>query len=243
MRYLLVFTLLCGSLLSVDSLGQSGAVIPQGGAGHAAQASCVILKRMGPADQVTSHLYSFGIRGKQFQYVEGKLPEGFPFHGRLTDHDVRNLQGRGAEVIVVSSSYTAEELKQARADFRGETGKTPNQAEPKAGPSQIQSSTAPASGSATEPLDSGAVHKEQASAQAQEIAIPNLTKLSVVSNPAGADIEVDGSFVGNTPSTVDVLVGDHTVTVSKSGYKSWERKLKTSGGNVNLNVDLETAPK
>lgn len=52
--------------------GQSGAIIPQGGTGHADQASCVIVKRMGPADQVTSRLYSFGIRGKQFQYVEGK---------------------------------------------------------------------------------------------------------------------------------------------------------------------------
>src|SRR5690349_9479738 len=107
------------------SFAQSGAVIPQGGAGHAAQASCVILKRMGPADQVTSHMYSFGIRGKQFQYVEGKLPEGFPFHGRLTDHDVRNLQGRGAEVIVLNQNYTAEELKQARTDCQAITGKTP----------------------------------------------------------------------------------------------------------------------
>ena len=33
--------------------------------------TCVILKRMGPADQITSHLYAFGLRGKQFQYVEG----------------------------------------------------------------------------------------------------------------------------------------------------------------------------
>ena len=44
---------------------QSGAFIPQGGAGHANHASCMILKRMGPADEVTSHLYSFGFRGKQ----------------------------------------------------------------------------------------------------------------------------------------------------------------------------------
>src|SRR5271169_2642184 len=95
-----------GLSLVGQSLGQSGAVIPQGGAGHAAQASCVILKRMGPADQVTSRLYSFGIRGKQFQYVEGKLPEGIPFHGRLTDHDVRNLQGRGAEVVVLNQNFT-----------------------------------------------------------------------------------------------------------------------------------------
>ncbi|MFZ0284913.1 MAG: hypothetical protein WAL32_06755, partial [Terriglobales bacterium] len=118
-------------LLTAASFSQSGAVIPQGGAGHAAVASCVVLKRMGPADEITSHLYSFGIRGKQFQYVEGKFPEGFPFHGRLTDHDVRNLQGRGAEVIVLNQNFTAEDLNQARADCRGETGKTPNQAETK----------------------------------------------------------------------------------------------------------------
>src|SRR5437868_13626519 len=125
MRFWAFATLLFGLLSAKQSFTQSGAVIPQGGVGHAVQASCVILKRMGPADQVTSHLYSFGVRGKQFQYVEGKLPEGLPFHGRLTDHDVRNLQGRGAEVIVLSSSYTAEELKQARDDCRGETGKSP----------------------------------------------------------------------------------------------------------------------
>ena len=105
--------------LGIRCFAQSGAVIPQGGVGHAGHASCVILKRMGPADEVTSRLYSFGIRGKQFQYVEGKLPEGFPFHGRLTDHDVRNLQGRGAEVIVLEGHYTADDLKQARADCRG----------------------------------------------------------------------------------------------------------------------------
>jgi hypothetical protein len=61
--------------------------------------------------------------------------------------------------------------------------------------------------------------------------------------PAGADIEVDGSFVGNTPSTIEVTPGDHTVSVSKSGYKSWERKLKASGGNVNLNAELEAQAK
>jgi hypothetical protein len=79
--------------------------------------------------------------------------------------------------------------------------------------------------------------------QIQQVAQSNATKLSVVSNPAGADIEVDGAFMGNTPSTIDLLVGDHAVTVSKNGYKTWERKLKASGGNVNLNVELETAAK
>ena len=67
-------------------------------------------------------------------------------------------------------------------------------------------------------------------------------KLSVTSLPDGADIEVDGSFVGNTPSDVQVADGEHTVAVKKTGYKDWERKLKvSSGSSVHLNAELEKA--
>ena len=69
---------------------------------------------MGPADQVTSHLYSFGIRGKQFQYIEGDLPQGVKFHGRLTDNDVRNIEKHGGKVSVVDAHYTEQELQDAR---------------------------------------------------------------------------------------------------------------------------------
>ena len=62
----------------------------------------------------------------------------------------------------------------------------------------------------------------------------------MTSVPDGADIEVDGSFVGNTPSDVQVGEGEHTVTVKKTGFKDWERKLKVSAGsNVRLNAELE----
>jgi hypothetical protein len=67
----------------------------------------------------------------------------------------------------------------------------------------------------------------------------NETHVSVASMPTGADIEVDGSFVGNTPSTINLPAGDHTVVVSKSGCKTWERKMKANGGTVNLNLELE----
>jgi len=82
-----------------------------------------------------------------------------------------------------------------------------------------------------------------ASPQVVQVAESNVTKISVASTPAGADIEVDGGFFGNTPSTINVASGEHAVKVSKSGYKDWERKLKASGGNVNLNVELEAQPK
>jgi hypothetical protein len=73
-------------------------------------------------------------------------------------------------------------------------------------------------------------------------AAPSMGKLSVVSVPAGADIEVDGSFVGNTPSDVQVSEGDHSVSVKKVGFKNWERRLKvTAGSSVHLSADLEKA--
>src|SRR5512140_1965286 len=65
------------------------------------------------------------------------------------------------------------------------------------------------------------------------------TRVMVASTPDGADIAIDGSFVGNTPSTVNVPEGDHTVTVTKNGYKVWERKIKSMGGSVRLNAELE----
>jgi hypothetical protein len=71
---------------------------------------------------------------------------------------------------------------------------------------------------------------------------PASAKLQIDSSPTGADIEVDGSFVGSTPSEVQVAEGDHTVVVKKSGFKDWERKLKSSAGSsVHLGAELEKA--
>jgi hypothetical protein len=68
-------------------------------------------------------------------------------------------------------------------------------------------------------------------------------KLQLASDPTGADIEVDGSFVGNTPSDVQIAEGEHTVAVKKAGFKDWERKLKvTTGSSVHLTADLERIP-
>jgi hypothetical protein len=71
---------------------------------------------------------------------------------------------------------------------------------------------------------------------------PNFAKLQIESTPPGADIEVDGNFVGNTPSDVQVSEGDHTVVVKKSGFKDWKRKLKSSAGSsVHIAAELEKA--
>lgn len=69
------------------------------------------------------------------------------------------------------------------------------------------------------------------------------SKIAISSTPANADIALDGSFVGNTPSEIAVTPGDHTLTISKSGFKPWERTLKATGGNVNINAELESQEK
>lgn len=69
---------------------------------------------------------------------------------------------------------------------------------------------------------------------------PGVTaNLSIESNVSGADIEIDGAFVGNTPSTVAVATGNHQVAVKKKGFTAWSRTLNVTGGTVRLSADLE----
>jgi hypothetical protein len=79
------------------------------------------------------------------------------------------------------------------------------------------------------------------SAQSSQAAVNSgTTRLQLESNPSGADIEIDGNFVGNTPSDVQVSEGAHAVTVKKAGFKDWTRKLTvTAGGSVHLGAELE----
>lgn len=224
------FLLVIGCLMLplTSAKARTGADSSHAEAGHTKEATCVILKRMGPADEVTSHLYSFGIRGKQFQFVEGKLPEGSSFHGRLTDHDVRNLQKRGAEVLILEAHYTAEDLKQARGQCEEMTGKNPE---------QTSNGQTPAASEPAKPTT------ESPSANAPTVASgAGQASVTISSTPSGADIEIDGAFVGNTPSTVKIPAGIHEIDVKKKGFSDWTRKLDVSGGSVNLDATLEAAP-
>jgi hypothetical protein len=67
----------------------------------------------------------------------------------------------------------------------------------------------------------------------------SMASVSVESNVSGADIEVDGNFVGNTPSKVEVTPGSHAITVKKKGYQSWTRTMNVSGTGAKVNAELE----
>ena len=65
------------------------------------------------------------------------------------------------------------------------------------------------------------------------------SQVSVDSNVANCDIEVDGVFVGSTPSQLSVTSGKHEIAVTKKGYATWSRTLTIAGSNVHLNAELE----
>jgi hypothetical protein len=90
--------------------------------------------------------------------------------------------------------------------------------------------------SASRQPEATAAPKETAATKAPEF---SGARVQISSDPVGADIEVDGNFVGNTPSAVDLGLGEHAIVLKKSGYKNWERKIKTTAGAINISASLE----
>jgi hypothetical protein len=68
-------------------------------------------------------------------------------------------------------------------------------------------------------------------------------QLTITSDPMGADIEVDGNFVGDTPSSLVVATGSHEIAIKKAGFKPWGRRMMISGGQISVNAGLEPEAK
>jgi hypothetical protein len=65
--------------------------------------------------------------------------------------------------------------------------------------------------------------------------------VAIASDPVGAEIYVDGKFVGQTPSTIPLPAGTHHVEVKARGRMHWERDLTVvQESQVNLKAILET---
>lgn len=64
--------------------------------------------------------------------------------------------------------------------------------------------------------------------------------VNVASNPVGADVSLDGNFVGNAPATLKLAPGKHTVTFKMAGYSDWSREITVqSASEVQLTATLE----
>lgn len=71
----------------------------------------------------------------------------------------------------------------------------------------------------------------------------DVTTVTINSTPAGADILIDAKFVGNTPSTLSIAPGEHTIAIEKSGFKTWQRTMTVAiHGSANIDATLDKIP-
>lgn len=64
-------------------------------------------------------------------------------------------------------------------------------------------------------------------------------QLTITSEPSGAEIEIDGEFIGNTPTTIVAKQGKVVVKVKKNGFHQWERTLILNRGDKRtLNAEM-----
>ena len=57
-----------------------------------------------------------------------------------------------------------------------------------------------------------------------------VASVNISTNPDEADVYVDDQFYGNSPATLKLKPGKHTIRVQTSGYKDWSRDMSTDAG-------------
>jgi len=68
-------------------------------------------------------------------------------------------------------------------------------------------------------------------------------KCSFSSTPPGAEITLDGRFVGSTPSTLGLGLGTHVVVLFMPGFAQWKRELTVSDDSqLTVNATLQKTP-
>jgi PEGA domain len=100
--------------------------------------------------------------------------------------------------------------------------------------------TAEASAPATaqlEPLP--AADNSQAEPRVESGLAMQPASIIVKSTPPGADINVDGKYMGSTPSTIQLTPGDHQVSIEKEELRPWQRTMTvTAGGSSTIDATL-----
>jgi PEGA domain len=70
--------------------------------------------------------------------------------------------------------------------------------------------------------------------------VPGNVKCNFSSIPAGAEITLDGKYVGSTPSEIAVPTGTHVVIFSMPGFIQWKRDLTlTTGSQLTVSAILQ----
>jgi PEGA domain len=156
------------------------------------------------------------------------LPIGESFDARKEKH--------GLEVYYVDRKGKERKQLYALVDAAG-IGAPPAAAAVAMRPAQT--APAPAAPVATQPAPAPAPAPVPAPSVGSVQAAPpdkgEKVKCNFSSTPAGADITLDGKYVGSTPSEIELATGTHVVVFSMAGFGQWRRELTVLPGSV-LNV-------
>ena len=68
---------------------------------------------------------------------------------------------------------------------------------------------------------------------------PPKPELEIWSSPPGADIFLDGAYVGQTPHSLEVSEGEHTVNLRKRNFAIWQRRIQANPGKRRIGGYLE----
>jgi|HubBroStandDraft_6_1064221.scaffolds.fasta_scaffold11775_4 hypothetical protein len=110
--------------------------------------------------------------------------------------------------------------------------------EPSAAPPASASSTQapatsvpPAQSAAPAPAPPTPATAPARQAESAQEAVAGEVKCNFTSTPSGAEITLDGKYVGSTPSAITLSPGAHTVSFSLPGFVPWTRNLTVSPGS------------
>jgi PEGA domain len=80
----------------------------------------------------------------------------------------------------------------------------------------------------------------QAESQVDSGPPTELVSIIVKSTPPECDINVDGKWMGSTPSTIRLTPGDHNISIEKDEMRAWQRTMTvTAGGGTTIDATLE----
>jgi len=90
------------------------------------------------------------------------------------------------------------------------------------------------------------VHRFYPDVSATKPSVPQVAEgtgtLSVSSDPDGAEVYLDGKFVGNTPAILKLPVGPHTIQLRSPGRAEWERSVEiVKDSQLNLKAQFVMA--
>jgi hypothetical protein len=98
----------------------------------------------------------------------------------------------------------------------------------------------PSVASSSQPNSSVAEPQSSTGAAAVSETNPETVKCNFSSTPPGAEIILDGNFVGDAPSSIAVGPGKHGVVLAMPGFEKWKRKLLVSlGSDVYVSATLQ----